>query len=225
MPTVLVTGANRGIGLEFARQYAADGWSVIATVRDLSSADAFGALPGSIRVEQLEMADAAALTAFPAKLGSEPLDLYIANAGMSGPHGGTGYLEHEGWMRTLAVNSVAPTMLAAALLPAIEAAGGKMVAISSQMGSIEDNGSGGYTAYRTSKAALNAAWRSMAVDLKDSRVTIAMLHPGWVQTDMGGPNARIGPQESVTAMRRLIDGLTPAQSGAFLDYRGGTIPW
>ena len=225
MPTVLVTGANRGIGLEFARQYAADGWSVIATARDPGSADALRELPGSIRVEQLEMEESGALSSFAEKLGSEPLDLYIANAGMSGPHGGTDDLDPAGWVRTLAVNSVAPTILAAALLPNLEAAGGKLVAISSQMGSIEDNGSGGYTAYRSSKAALNAAWRSMALDMKDRPIAVAMLHPGWVQTDMGGPNARISAQESVTAMRRVIDGLTPAQSGAFLDYRGGTLPW
>ena len=224
MPTVLVTGANRGIGLEFARQYAADGWSVIATVRTMASAGELRELPGTIRIEQLEMTDGAALAAFPEQLGSEPLDLYIANAGMSGPHGATNDLDHAGWVQTLAVNSVAPTVLAAALLPSIEAARGKMIAISSQMGSIEDNSSGGYTAYRSSKAALNAAWRSMAVDLKDRPITVAMLHPGWVQTDMGGPNARISAQESVTGMRRLIDGLTPQQSGAFLDYRGGTLP-
>jgi NAD(P)-dependent dehydrogenase (short-subunit alcohol dehydrogenase family) len=225
MPTVLVTGANRGIGLEFARQYAGDGWRVVATVRDPAESSELRGVPGDVRIEQLEMADHAGLTRFAGRLGAQPLDLLICNAGMSGPHGGTGDLEPEGWMTTLAVNAVAPTILAAALVPNVEAAQGKMIAITSQMGSIADNGSGGYTAYRTSKAALNAAWYSMAVDLKGRPITVAMFHPGWVQTDMGGPNATTTPEQSVLAMRRIIAGLTPERSGAFLTFRGDTLPW
>jgi NAD(P)-dependent dehydrogenase (short-subunit alcohol dehydrogenase family) len=225
MPTLLVTGANRGIGLEFARQYAADDWRVIATVRDPSEASELRAVGGEVRIEPLEMADHAGLTQFARQLGGEPIDVLICNAGVSGPHGGTEDLEPEGWLRTLAVNAVAPTVLAAALLPNVEAARGKMIAISTQMGSIADNSSGGYMAYRTSKAALNAAWVSMSVDLKGRPITIAMFHPGWVQTDMGGPNAKISPEESVSAMRRVIEELTPDRTGAFLTYRGETLPW
>ncbi|CAA9536987.1 MAG: hypothetical protein AVDCRST_MAG23-1474 [uncultured Sphingosinicella sp.] len=225
MPTVLVTGANRGIGLEFVRQYAAEGWRVIATVRDPAEASELKAVAGEVRVEPLEMADTAGLERFARQLGAAPIDLLICNAGMSGPHGGTEDLEPEGWLRTLAVNAVAPTVLAAALIPNVEAARGKMIAISTQMGSIADNSSGGFMAYRTSKAALNAAWFSMSVDLKGRPVTIAMLHPGWVQTDMGGPNAKISPEESVSWMRRVIDDLMPDRSGAFLTYRGETLPW
>ena len=116
---------------------------------------------------------------------------------------------------------MAPTLLAEALLPNVLAAEGKMVAITSRMGSIADS-SGGYVAYRASKAALNAAWYALS---RESAVPMVLFHPGWVQTDMGGPNAQIGPRESVAGMRRIIAGLTPEGSGAFLDYRGAPIRW
>jgi len=123
-----------------------------------------------------------------------------------------------------AVNTVAPTLLAETLLPNVLAAEGKMIVLTSRMGSIADS-SGGSIAYRASKAALNAAWRALALDLKGRPITLAMFHPGWVQTDMGGPNATISQAESVTGLRRVIAGLTPADSGSFLDYQGNTIPW
>jgi NAD(P)-dependent dehydrogenase (short-subunit alcohol dehydrogenase family) len=225
MPAVIVTGANRGIGLEFARQYAKDGWQVIATVRDPAEASELRGVGGEVRIEQLEMADHAALARFPERLGDQPIDLLICNAGMSGPRGGTHDLEPGGWLTTLAVNAVAPTVLAAALVPNVEAARGKMIAISSRMGSIADNQSGGYVAYRTSKAALKAAWRSVALDLRDRPVSIAMFHPGWVQTDMGGPNAQISPEQSVSSMRKVIETLDRDRSGSFFNYDGTVIPW
>jgi len=220
MPTVLVTGAGRGIGLEFARQYAAAGWDVIGTVRN----DAAAALPSAVRAERLDMRDHDAITGFAERLRGEPLDLFIANAGVTRPDGDTA-ADADGWLEVLDVNCVAPTFLARNLAPLVIAARGKMIAISSQMGSIADNSSGGWNAYRASKAALNAAWRSMAVEMCGEPIAIAMLHPGWVQTDMGGPNATIGTAESVSGMRRVIEGLAPRQSGAFLSYRGETLPW
>jgi NAD(P)-dependent dehydrogenase (short-subunit alcohol dehydrogenase family) len=125
----------------------------------------------------------------------------------------------------MAVNSVAPVVLAKAVLPLVAAARGKLIAITSKMGSIADNGSGGYIAYRSSKAALNAAWRSLAIDVKSQGVTAAVLHPGWVQTRMGGSQAPLTPQQSVTGMRRVIEGLGPDQSGSFFDHDGTPIPW
>jgi NAD(P)-dependent dehydrogenase (short-subunit alcohol dehydrogenase family) len=115
-------------------------------------------------------------------------------------------------------------MLARALVERVERASGKIVALTSKMGSIADNGSGGSIVYRSSKAALNAAWRSLAIDW-EGRVPVAMLHPGWVQTAMGGPNALISARESVAGLRQVIDALGPENSGAFLDYRGDPIPW
>jgi NAD(P)-dependent dehydrogenase (short-subunit alcohol dehydrogenase family) len=222
MPRVLVTGANRGIGLEFARQYAADGWEVIATVREPEAAGELGSL--GVRVEPLDMCDFAALAAFPESLGATPLDLFIANAGVSKAK----WIRSEGdaadWQEVHAVNAVAPTLLAELLLPRVEAADGRMAAISSQMGSIADS-SGGYIAYRSSKAALNAAWRALALGWRDRDVTLLLLHPGWVQTDMGGPQAPLPVEESVAGMRRVIAGLPRRASGAFVDYRGAPVAW
>lgn len=124
-----------------------------------------------------------------------------------------------------AVNCVAPTFLAYGLAPRVIAARGKMIAITSQMGSIADNGSGGWNAYRASKAALNAAWRSMAVEIAREPIAIAMLHPGWVKTDMGGGGAPLAISDSIRALRRVIEGLTPADKGVFLNHQGQALPW
>ena len=220
MPSVLITGAGRGLGLEFARQYAQDGWEVIATVRgEAPELERLG-----VRIEQLDMRDFAAVASFGERLSGAPLDLLIANAGMSGPQRiGNPQLAAD-WQEVHAVNAVAPTLLAEAVLPNVHGAQGKMVAITSRMGSIADS-SGGYVAYRASKAALNAAWRSLALDLAGRPVTLAMFHPGWVQTDMGGSNAPISAAESVAALRRIIARLEPKDSGSFLDRDGSSIPW
>jgi NAD(P)-dependent dehydrogenase (short-subunit alcohol dehydrogenase family) len=215
MATILITGANRGIGLEFARQYAADGWDVIATTRsDAPELESLG-----VRVERLDMRDFAAVEAFPERLGGGALDLFIANAGMTAGPRVNSAPEAEAALETLAVNAVAPTLLARRLAPNL--ARGKMAAITSRMGSIGDS-SGGYLGYRASKAALNAFWYNLSQEIA---VPLILFHPGWVQTDMGGPNAQIGPEESVAGMRRQIEALTAANSGAFVDYRGDPIPW
>ena len=218
MPTVLITGANRGIGLEFARQYSADGWEVVATVREHSpELDAL-----NVRVERLDMRDLDAVAGFGERLHS--LDLLVANAGTYGPKSPENGQEGEEWLDTFAVNTVAPYLLAQSVLPLIARSEGKLIAISTRMGSIEDNNSGGYIAYRSSKSALNMAWRSLAIDNRD-KVTCAVLHPGWVQTRMGGSSAPLSPEDSVSGMRKVIDDLTPADSGGFFSHDGSEIPW
>jgi NAD(P)-dependent dehydrogenase (short-subunit alcohol dehydrogenase family) len=219
---VLITGAGRGIGLEFVRQYAADGWDVIATVRDPAAAPELEDI--GARVEQLDMRDFAALASFGERLAGAPLDLFIANAGVSGPQRISNPQLADEWQHVHAVNAVAPTLLAEALLPNVLAAEGRMVAITSRMGSIADS-SGGSVAYRSSKAALNAAWRALALDLAGRPVTLALFHPGWVRTDMGGPNAPLATPDSVASLRRVIAGLGPKDSGSFLDRDGSLIPW
>jgi NAD(P)-dependent dehydrogenase (short-subunit alcohol dehydrogenase family) len=225
MPTVLVTGANRGLGLEFARQYAADGWSVVATARKPDESGELKALPGDLSVEALDVRDFDAVASLADRLGGRPIDVLIANAGTSGPQRIESAADSEAWLETFAVNSVAPVRLAFALLGSVEAARGKLVAITSKMGSIEDNGSGGYIAYRSSKAALNAAWKSLSIDVAGRGVVAAVLHPGWVQTRMGGAAAPLRPPESVAGLRRVIATLTPAQSGGFFNHDGTPIPW
>jgi NAD(P)-dependent dehydrogenase (short-subunit alcohol dehydrogenase family) len=217
MPQVLITGANRGLGLEFARQYAADGWTVVATARKTSpELDALG-----VRVEALDMRDFAAVAAFGHRL--ERLDLLVANAGTYGPRNVTGKDDGEGWLETFAVNTVAPFILAQSVLPLVRASGGKLIAISTRMGSIADNNSGGFIAYRSSKSALNSAWRSLAIDNPD--VPCAVLHPGWVQTRMGGAAAPLDAETSVAGMRHVIGGISREQSGSFYGHDGTVIPW
>ena len=216
MPTVLITGANRGIGLEYARQYRADGWEVIAAARHSSpELDALG-----ITVKPLDLSDADAVAAFSV---DKTLDLFIANAGTSHPKETQGADNARDWQRMLMVNSIAPFQLGCALLPRM-VSGGKMIAISSGLGSIGDN-KGRWIPYRTSKAALNMAWTSLAIEAHPHGVACAMLSPGWVKTDMGGAGAEISAQESVAAMRALIERLTIEDSGGFFRRDGSPLPW
>ena len=131
----------------------------------------------------------------------------------------------EAWLGTIRVNTVAPYLLARSVMPLVERGRGRLIAISTKMGSIEDNNSGGFLAYRSSKTALNMAWRNLALDVRRSGVIAAMLHPGWVQTRMGGSSAPLTPTESVGGMRRVIDGLGPEDGGGFFAYDGGRVPW
>jgi NAD(P)-dependent dehydrogenase (short-subunit alcohol dehydrogenase family) len=219
MPRVLITGANRGIGLEFARQYVADGWDVIATARQSGpELDSFG-----VRVETLDLSDADAVAAFPDKIDG-PLDLFIANAGTNQPMNTDGAENAREWATMMMVNAIAPFQLGKALLPRVAEAKGKMVAISSGMGSIEET-SGGWIPYRTSKAALNMAWRCLALEARTSGVPAALFSPGWVKTRMGGAGAQITAEQSARDMRALIDRLTIEDSGRFLRRNGSDIPW
>jgi NAD(P)-dependent dehydrogenase (short-subunit alcohol dehydrogenase family) len=217
MPNVLITGANRGLGLEFARQYKEQGWDVVATARGSSpELDALG-----VKVEKLEMGDLDAVEHFGKRF--DRLDLLIANAGTYGPREVRDAKAGREWAETFVVNTIAPFLLAESVLPAVRSARGKLIAVSTKMGSIADNSSGGFIAYRSSKSALNSAWRSLAVDNPD--VVCAVLHPGWVQTRMGGSSAPLEPEESIAGMRRIIDTLGPEQSGGFFAYDGAEVPW
>ena len=216
MPKILITGANRGIGLEFTRQYSVDGWNVIATARHSSpELDGLG-----VTVKPLDLADPEAVAGFAV---DGPLDLFIANAGTSQPKETQGAANARDWQAMMMVNAIAPYQLGRVLL-ATMAEGGKMIAMSSGMGSIGDNG-GGWVPYRTSKAALNMAWNSLALEAKPRGVACVLFSPGWVKTDMGGAGAEITPQESVGDMRALIERLTIENTGTFLRRNGSELPW
>ena len=217
MPTVLITGANRGIGLEFARQYSGDGWDIIATAREPGpELQALG-----VRIEMLDMRDLDAVAGFGSKIG--PLDLLIANAGTWIPEQAESAEDGRAWADMMVTNSIAPYMLAKSVLPRL-GAGGKLIAISSGMGSIGES-SGGHVPYRASKAVLNMAWHALAIEARPMGVIAAAFDPGWVKTRMGGPNARVAPEDSVADMRRLIEALTPEQSGAFVKRDGTAHSW
>lgn len=218
MPTVLITGANRGIGLEFARQYSADGWNVIATARE-SSPELNGL---GVRVERLDMRELDAVVGLGSRL--DRLDLLIANAGTWIPEQAETAEDGRAWAEMMVTNTIAPYLLAKSVLRQVAAAGGKLVALTSGMGSIAES-SGGYVPYRTSKAALNMAWHSLAIEAKPLGVIAAVFDPGWVKTRMGGPNAPTPPEQSVAEMRRLIERLTPDDAGSFLKRDGSRHAW
>lgn len=219
MPTILITGANRGIGLEFARQYSDDGWAVVATARSPSAE--LAALGASIL--PLDLSDPDSVLALAEKI-EQPLDLLIANAGTNHPMDAASAQDARDWATMMMINCIAPYLLGKILLPRLATARGKLIAISSGMGSIDRN-SGGWLPYRTSKAALNMAWSTLAIEARVDGVSAVMLSPGWVRTRMGGAGARITPKESVSAMRTLIDRFTIEDSGRFLGHDGSEIPW
>lgn len=226
MPTVLITGGNRGIGLEFVRQYAADGWKVHVTCRDPAAAKGLKDIAGDVTIHALDVTDDVAIGALADKLKGESIDLLVNNAGVIGPGNSLGKTDKAGWLETLHVNSIAPIHVLEAFLPHLERGQGKTAAaLTSKMGSIADNSSGGSYIYRTSKAALNAAMRSAAIDLRAKGIKVAVFHPGWVKTDMGGPSAQIDTRTSVAGLRAKIARLTPAESGGFFNYDGTPLPW
>jgi len=224
---VLITGAGRGIGLEFARQYAETGWQVHATCREPKSASELLTLPGEVTVHKLDVTHPKQIGHLQRELEGVPIDLLINNAGVIGPRERSfGDLDYDAWESVLRVNTLAPIRIAEAFLDNILASERKLiVSLTSIYGSIGSNNSGGSYVYRSSKAALNAAMRSLAIDLRDEGATVVVFHPGWVRTDMGGPNATLTPQDSVASMRALIDLLKPSQSGHFYGYDGAEIPW
>jgi NAD(P)-dependent dehydrogenase (short-subunit alcohol dehydrogenase family) len=218
MPNVLITGANRGLGLEFARQYKAAGWDVVATARQ--SGPELDAL--DIRVEQLDLLDLDAVTRFGDRL--DRLDLLVANAGTWIPEQAETADDGRAWADMMLTNAIGPYLLAKSVLRHIAAAKGKLMALSSGLGSIGES-SGGYVPYRSSKAALNMAWNSLAIEAKPLGLVAAVLDPGWVKTRMGGPNAPTPPEQSVGDMRRLIERLGPGESGGFFKRDGSRHAW
>ncbi len=227
MPTTMITGANRGLGLEFTRQYAADGWKVIATCRDPRAARDLAAVEGDVHVHALDVTDHDAVDALARTLRREAMDVLINNAGIHGPRPSQlGGIDYDAWAKVFEINAMAPLKVCESFADHVTAGEMKIMAtISSRMGSISDNNSGASFIYRSSKAALNAVMKSLSVDLKGRGITVAVLHPGWVKTDMGGPSALIGVTDSVTGMRKVIGGLKVSDSGKFFNFDGTEIPW
>jgi NAD(P)-dependent dehydrogenase (short-subunit alcohol dehydrogenase family) len=239
MSTVLITGAGRGLGLEFVRQYAADGWSVIATVRDLARAPDLQTLEraaaGRIRVCVLDVTDGAAIDALARELAGQPIDVLVNNAGTMGREGYVGRgmeaqrfgrSDYDDWQLTFRVNALAPMKISEAFADHVAMSDQKkIVALSTVMASMGSNNLGGFYAYRSSKAALNAILKSMALDLARRGIVVAPLHPGWAATEMGGSSAPVRPQHSVAGLRQVIASLTRERSGRFWQWDGQELPW
>ncbi|MDO9519334.1 MAG: SDR family oxidoreductase [Pseudohongiella sp.] len=229
MSRYIVTGTNRGIGLEFVKQLLAQGHDVVATARDPEAVPALKALQadGNLRLLPLDISDEGSVAAFVGAMGADPVDVLINNAGVYGPREASlGSLRTADWAEVMLIDLIAPVMLTQALLPALRRGKDKRIAfLSSMMGSIADNSSGGSYIYRSAKAGLNQAVKSMALDLVKEDFVVLPLHPGWVKTDMGGPNAMIDVTTSVTGLLQRIQKTTSADSGRFLNYDGKVIAW
>ena len=209
MPTALITGTSRGIGMELARQYAADGWEVIGTMR-----------------RQLEMTDREQISGFAKQLKGKPIDLLFCNAGIVGKRGmKPGSFDFDSWEEVLRVNLLGPAALADALLDNVAASERRIIAMmSSRLGSIRES-TGMTLPYATSKAALNMLVKGLAAHLARHAIIVVALSPGWVRTDMGGAQAPLTPEVSVSGLRKVIDKLKSTDSGRFLSHDGAEIPW
>jgi len=225
---VLITGANRGLGLEFARQYAQSGWQVLACCRAPQHAEALQALAkahSSIQVLALDVADFAQIDALAQQLKDIEIDVLINNAGIY-PDSSSTNINTDDWLEAFTVNSISPYKVTTAFTSHVAKSRLKKIAtLTSKMGSIDDNTSGGSYIYRSSKVAANMVMKSLSIDLQPLGVSVVILHPGWVLTDMGGSNALIDTKTSVSGMRRVIDHLNPATTGRFINYDGQHIPW
>lgn len=225
MPTTnLVTGATRGIGLEFARQLAQRGDEVLATARDPKNAGELTSF--RLSIGGLDVSDPISIDGLTEALAGRPIDVLINNAGVGSPTKSIADCTADEMQRVFMINSIAPMLVVKAVLPSLRLGKRKLIVnISSQLASITNNTGGSSYAYRASKAALNQFNKSLANELAPEGFTCVVVHPGWVRTDMGGPSAPILPPDSVKMLLKLIDGLTPADNGKFFNNDGTILPW
>lgn len=228
--SILITGCSRGIGLEMARQALSRNWRVFACCRHPQNANELKTLEessqGLLSIHRLDISDLTQIQALSFVI-NDKIDILVNNAARYGSMNHQfGNVDATDWLETLKVNAIAPLKMAEAFIHNIERGDGKLIVnISSKMGSITDNTSGGSYIYRSSKTALNAVIKSMSLDLRNKGISCVALHPGWVKTEMGGPNAQISVQESVEKMLAIVDKTSLDDSGSFFDIDGSIIPW
>lgn len=223
MTTILITGANRGLGLEFVKQYAAEGADVIACCREPAKADALKAVKGKVRVMALDVGDPSSIAALKKDLGEAPIDILINNAGIGGPRDGK--FDTDAWLNVFRVNSMAPFHMALTFKSNLKAGKDKkLITLTSVLGSIAESG-GGLQPYRASKSAVNSLMHGLSKDWASDGILVGIFHPGWVQTDMGGSSAPVKPEASVKGLRARIAELDVAKSGTYRDFENRQIPW
>ena len=227
MPTVLITGANRGLGLEFVRQYADNNWKVIATCRDPETAKDLYDIQGDKEILPLDVTDFEAIEQTSELLRSEKIDVLLNNAGVyDSDKNGLGKTNFDDWTKMLRINTIAPLKIVESFISQVVSSKRKViVSISSLLGSLSANDTGGQYAYRSSKSALNSVNKSLSIDLARKGIISIVISPGWARTDMGGPNAAVDPIDSVSGIRRVINNLKPEDSGKFFNYDGSNIDW
>jgi NAD(P)-dependent dehydrogenase (short-subunit alcohol dehydrogenase family) len=229
--TILITGATRGIGLGLTKQYADAGWRVIACCRQPDKAQALegvkSAHPEQVGIHRLDVTNSEDIKALATSIGDAPIDVLLNNAGVYGQRDATlGNANEDQWLETFRVNTIAPIKVMESFINVVAASKRRIFAsITSKMGSIADNTSGGSYVYRSSKAALNAAMKSAANDLKDRGISVIVIHPGWVRTDMGGTGALLTVEQSTKSIRELLGRISIADTGKFFNYDGTVIPW
>ena len=228
--SILITGTNRGIGLEFVKHYLKNNEKVIATCRNKNSAKDLLELKNTtnnLSLVELDVSNPNSINEFASKITDQPIDTFINNAGVFGPRNNEfGNFNAKEWLDVFNINTIAPLLITQKILKNLRLGKNKkLVFISSKVGSIEENTGGGMYIYRSSKTALNQVIKNLSIDFKDENFIAAALHPGWVQTDMGGPNALIDTKTSVKGMAEVIDSLVLKNSGRFYNYDGSSIPW
>ncbi|MEO1404972.1 MAG: SDR family oxidoreductase [Pseudomonadota bacterium] len=228
METVVITGANRGIGLELTRQFAANGWRVLAGCRAPDQASDLRRLAEThdVQVQTLDVANAGDVGAFRDKLGDQTIDVLINNAGVfGGDRQSQDDMDYDAWLDAFDVNTLAPFRLAMALKPNLARSGRpRIVTISSQMGALSRESKGSF-AYRSSKAAVNKVMQVLALELESEGIVACPVHPGWVRTDMGGAAADLSALESAAGLADLVANLTMEQSGKFWTWEGEELDW
>ena len=231
MKKILVTGANRGLGLGLVKKFLKNNEKVICTTRNISKSKELilckEKYNDNLEICELDLLDKDSPNILSNFLGDETIDLFINNAGVIGhsaQHFKSVSLNH--WLEVLKVNLIAPLLITQSIIKNIEKSSErKIYFISSKVGSIEDNKSGGMYIYRSSKTALNQVVKSLSIDLKPLGISVISLHPGWVRTEMGGPNALISVEESVNGMVDVISNTSMINSGQFINYDGTRLPW
>lgn len=228
MQSVLITGANRGIGLQLTRRFLEEGWKVFAACRKPDAAEDLQALAGThLQILPLDVTDSRSVLELVAALNRAKLDVLINNAGIMGPaQQNVRDMDYDGFLQTLNVNTVAPLRVAAALLPNLkQSKRPRIITVSSQMGSFDLDMGPGHIAYSSSKSAVSKVMQLMAKELAPEGIIVCPVHPGWVKTDMGGPNAQVDAADCAAGLYTLIDGLQQQHSGRFWTWEGREHAW